>query len=282
MTVGISGYRRVREPDRGRHAAAARRLGRRAVQGVDAPTLKEAGVDVALENWRMVAAAPGISDEEKAAITADIEKLATSDAWKQELATRGWDDRYPRRPRLRRAARRRHRGDQGHPDRHRPRASERRPAAERAPPRPGGACHRAALAALAAVIFCETRRCRSRRHTPGRADDAALRDRGVPRRCSRSGTVVAAFRHGFPPRDADRPGPMFWIIGGLVLQMLLLKPLGFSIATGCSSPSTARGFGRGPLWFRPVGIVLSLVIWLIFAGLLNLSLPAGPLEHLFF
>ena len=53
-----------------------------------------AGVDVALENWRMVAAAPGISDEQKAAIAADIDKLATSDAWKQELATRGWDDRY--------------------------------------------------------------------------------------------------------------------------------------------------------------------------------------------
>ena len=49
---------------------------------------------MALENWRMVAAAPGITDEQKAAITADIEKLATSDAWKQELATRGWDDRY--------------------------------------------------------------------------------------------------------------------------------------------------------------------------------------------
>ena len=64
------------------------------MDGVDAPTLKEAGLDVALENWRMVAAAPGITDEEKAAITADIEKLATSDAWKQELETRGWDDRF--------------------------------------------------------------------------------------------------------------------------------------------------------------------------------------------
>ena len=49
---------------------------------------------MALENWRMVAAAPGLTDEQKAAISADIEKLATSDAWRQELATRGWDDRY--------------------------------------------------------------------------------------------------------------------------------------------------------------------------------------------
>ena len=43
--------------------------------GVDAPTIKEAGFDVVVENWRMVAAAPGLSDEQKAKISADIEKL---------------------------------------------------------------------------------------------------------------------------------------------------------------------------------------------------------------
>ncbi len=97
------------------------------------------------------------------------------------------------------------------------------------------------------------------------------------------GHVVTAFRHGLPPRDADRAGPMLWIVGGLVLQLLLLKPLGFSIATGCLFALTAKGFGRGPLWMTvPIGIALSLVIWLIFAGLLKLSLPAGPLEHLLF
>ena len=96
------------------------------------------------------------------------------------------------------------------------------------------------------------------------------------------GHVFAAFRHGVPEREADRIGPMLWIVGGLVLQMLLLKTAGFAIATGLLFAFTARGFGKGPLWFTvPLGIVVSLVIWLIFAGLLNLSLPAGPLEHLF-
>ena len=55
--------------------------------GVDAPTLKEAGVDVALENWRMVAAAPGITPEQKAAITADIEKMAKSAAGRRRWPT---------------------------------------------------------------------------------------------------------------------------------------------------------------------------------------------------
>ena len=63
----------------------------------------------------MVAAAPGITDEQKAAITADIEKLATSEAWKQELATRGWVDRYLAGDDFDDAARRRHRGHVRYP-----------------------------------------------------------------------------------------------------------------------------------------------------------------------
>lgn len=62
--------------------------------GVDAPTFKEAGVDVSIQNWRMVAAAPGISSEQKAAITADIDKLVKSEAWKKTLADKGWADTY--------------------------------------------------------------------------------------------------------------------------------------------------------------------------------------------
>ena len=97
------------------------------------------------------------------------------------------------------------------------------------------------------------------------------------------GHVASAFRGGFPPREADRVAPMLWIVGGLVLQMALLKPLGFSIATGVMFACAARGFGRGPLWLTaPVGIAFSLAVWLVFAGLLKLSLPAGPLERLFF
>ena len=100
VTVGISG---IGEFESQIEAGTLRLLavsGEKAPEGVDAPTLKEAGVDVALENWRMVAAAPGITDEEKAAIVADIETLATSEAWQQELETRGWDDRYLAGPEL--------------------------------------------------------------------------------------------------------------------------------------------------------------------------------------
>ena len=42
----------------------------------------------------MVAAAPGITEEQKTAINADIEKLVTSATWKETLATKGWQDMY--------------------------------------------------------------------------------------------------------------------------------------------------------------------------------------------
>ena len=78
-------------------------------------------------------------------------------------------------------------------------------------------------------------------------------------------------------------GPVLWIVGGLVLQMLLLKPLGFSIATGFLFALTARGFGRGPLWLTiPIGIVFALFVWFLFSRVLMLSLPTGPLESLIF
>jgi putative tricarboxylic transport membrane protein len=60
----------------------------------DAPTLKESGYDVDVQNWRMIAAAPGLSDEQKAAVSADIDKLVNSAGWKAALETKGWANTY--------------------------------------------------------------------------------------------------------------------------------------------------------------------------------------------
>ena len=90
VTVGISGYSEFS----GQIAAGELRLlavsSDTRIPGVDAPTLQEAGVDMALQNWRMVAAAPGITAEQKAAITADVEKMVNSATWKAKLQTNGW------------------------------------------------------------------------------------------------------------------------------------------------------------------------------------------------
>lgn len=95
-------------------------------------------------------------------------------------------------------------------------------------------------------------------------------------------SVVAAFREtpSRPPRQ-DVPA-VLWVAGGLVAQILLLQTAGFTIATGLLFAFTARGFGQRRLALTvPVGILFALVVYLVFAGLLKLTLPAGPLEHLF-
>ncbi|SEQ27184.1 putative tricarboxylic transport membrane protein [Devosia sp. YR412] len=95
------------------------------------------------------------------------------------------------------------------------------------------------------------------------------------------GTALSAWRGQFPAREKDNYGPMLWIIGGLIGQMLLLGWAGFSIGTAVLFAFTAKGFGRGPLWQTlPIGLVLSFVIWFIFSRGLQLSLPMGPLERL--
>jgi putative tricarboxylic transport membrane protein len=95
------------------------------------------------------------------------------------------------------------------------------------------------------------------------------------------GTLVSALRNGFPERSKDDFGPIAWVVGGLVAQILLLSTAGFSIATGVLFAFTAKGFGRGPLWKTiPAGVVLSFVVWFIFSRGLQLSLPSGMLERL--
>ena len=62
--------------------------------GTDAPTLMESGYDVNVQNWRMIAAAPGLTDDQKAAVAADVDKLVNSASWKTALETKGWANTY--------------------------------------------------------------------------------------------------------------------------------------------------------------------------------------------
>ena len=64
------------------------------VEGIDAPTLKESGVDVSIQNWRMISAAPGLTPEQTAAINADIDKMVQTKGWQDALAAKGWANTY--------------------------------------------------------------------------------------------------------------------------------------------------------------------------------------------
>ena len=92
-------------------------------------------------------------------------------------------------------------------------------------------------------------------------------------------TIVEALRGDFPAREHQEVMPVLWIVAGLLIQLLTIRFIGFSIATGVLFGLVARGFGERRLWISiPTGVVLSLIVWVIFARGLQLSLPRGPLE----
>jgi len=68
--------------------------GEQRVEGIDAPTLKEAGIDMTFTNWRGVLAPPGISDDDRKAMVAVLEELHATEAWKEALVRNGWSDAF--------------------------------------------------------------------------------------------------------------------------------------------------------------------------------------------
>ena len=64
------------------------------VTALDAPTLKEQGVNLDFGHWRGVVARAGIGAAERKRLLDTIEKMARSSAWKLELKKHNWDDAY--------------------------------------------------------------------------------------------------------------------------------------------------------------------------------------------
>jgi putative tricarboxylic transport membrane protein len=64
------------------------------IDGLDAPTLREAGYDVNFTNWRGVVAPPGLSDAERAKLVRLFEELHDSPEWRESLRQNGWDDAF--------------------------------------------------------------------------------------------------------------------------------------------------------------------------------------------
>ena len=64
------------------------------VEGVDAPTLSAAGVDLTFTNWRGIVAAPDISAEEAQRQIDLITQVHDSEAWQQVLKDQGWTDSF--------------------------------------------------------------------------------------------------------------------------------------------------------------------------------------------
>ncbi|MFB1298088.1 Bug family tripartite tricarboxylate transporter substrate binding protein [Mycobacterium sp. pW049] len=68
--------------------------GEERVEGIDAPTLTESGIDLTFTNWRGILAPPDISEEDKAAMVKALEELHATDAWKEALVKNSWTDAF--------------------------------------------------------------------------------------------------------------------------------------------------------------------------------------------
>ena len=65
------------------------------VEGVDAPTLTEAGFDLKFTNWRGVLAPPGISEEARQALVSVLDQTARHRcSGRRPLVKNGWTDAF--------------------------------------------------------------------------------------------------------------------------------------------------------------------------------------------
>jgi putative tricarboxylic transport membrane protein len=96
------------------------------------------------------------------------------------------------------------------------------------------------------------------------------------------GNLVMAFRGEFPEREQAAHLPIVLILGGLAAVVVLIAiGAGFIPAVTVLFAATAAAFGRrAVLTDLAIGFVLGVGAYLMFAKLLSLSLPMGPIERL--
>ena len=97
---------------------------------------------------------------------------------------------------------------------------------------------------------------------------------------------VAAWRGGWSadlPDVAEAGAPnlpaLAWLGGGMLLNLVLIVPLGFAIGAAVQFVCTARAFGsRAPLRDAVIALAVSLGAFFLFVEALGVNIGAGLLE----
>ena len=90
VTVGGSGYSEFQQYiDSGKMKAIAVTSATR-LKGINVPTMKEQGYNVEIGNWRGVYGAPGITPDQRKALTDMILKAVKTKSWAEALEKNGW------------------------------------------------------------------------------------------------------------------------------------------------------------------------------------------------
>lgn len=97
--------------------------------------------------------------------------------------------------------------------------------------------------------------------------------------------VAKAVRGGWQPEE-EKETPTDWksmgfVVAGLIANLVLIKPLGFTVASVAMYVLVCYGFGsRKPLRDALIGLVLALAAYFGFAKALGVNIGAGVVENL--
>jgi putative tricarboxylic transport membrane protein len=94
VTAGISGYGEFEAQIKAGKLRLLAVTSPKRLEGVNAPTLREAGLDLEIANWRSVFAPPGLTAEGRTNLLAVVDKLVKSKEWAEILKQKGWEDAY--------------------------------------------------------------------------------------------------------------------------------------------------------------------------------------------
>jgi putative tricarboxylic transport membrane protein len=90
VAAGISGYGEFAEQIKAGKLRVIAISADKRQPGIDAPTLKEQGIDVELFNWRGLFAPPGTSKEKRDELIKFVEAMVKSAKWNEEATKRDW------------------------------------------------------------------------------------------------------------------------------------------------------------------------------------------------
>lgn len=94
VSAGINGLAELAPFIRGGRLRALAISSDKRLPGMDIPTFVEQDVNLTLANWRGVVAPPGISTEQRSALTSLLDQMHQSSQWKAVLTKYEWIDMY--------------------------------------------------------------------------------------------------------------------------------------------------------------------------------------------